>query len=281
MSVDVTIKNKKLLKKELKVKDFIFDGMRYGIMDDAYRLDEGKIGECTIVFNSKHLCRGYELSCSKNCVNLRLLIPTSDEDIRFFYDYVRKICEKLNAKDFLKDGVKVSLEDISTHIESDMCFSKNSLHAMGQDVIKDKYKITYLFGVCNPICFGKDELEKVGDQIDKLGAFMHELQVQDLYYAKPRVYARNDDTLFGMYVLTEGVKSIFPDEAKLFMANEKLKVTDWYVSFVIDNNVAGTIFYQDFLENVKKNQRYDAEHFVLTMKRKKMEELLQQYKTMP
>lgn len=50
MSVNVTIKLADP-KNELQIKDVLFKGMRYGIMDAAYRLSENEIGEVMVIFS--------------------------------------------------------------------------------------------------------------------------------------------------------------------------------------------------------------------------------------
>lgn len=84
MAVVVTIKSEGLFKTKIEFKDILFPQMRYGIMDEAYRLEEGNVGENIVVFNEKHICRGCEVSFKQKEISLRMPLPTSKEDIYFF-----------------------------------------------------------------------------------------------------------------------------------------------------------------------------------------------------
>lgn len=277
MAVDVIIKSKGLFKKNIQFNNILIDGMSYGIMDDAWRLDEGKVGEYTILFNPKHVCRGFEVNIVKNTLNLRLPLPTSDEDINYFYAYIKTICEKFKTEEFIRNEEIVTLNKIDSFIKEDSSFCEDVLETMKKDFESGKYVTQYLMGVMHPISFGSKEMGAI-HSIKDLGVFMHQLQSRDLYYAKPNVYQKDIKSYFGIYVLTEAIPSIVPYEAKLFMADKSLKIDYWYISFVCEGNMLGAIPYQDFLNYVDKSDIYDAEHFVITLHKEDMENLVDLYK---
>ena len=135
----------------------------------------------------------------------------------------------------------------------------------------------YLFGALNPITIGEKEISIVGNDTEKLGKLFHELQSIDAYYAAVKVYQKQDESLFGIYVLTENVLSIFPFKPGLFM-NNKLKIDKFYVSFVFDNELKGCMLYEDFMANVDITKSYDTEHFLISLNKRVMKELLEKYK---
>ena len=106
---------------------------------------------------------------------------------------------------------------------------------------------------------------------------MNSLQSMDVYYASVKAYKRNDDTIFGVYVLTEDVTSVLPFEPNLFM-NKDIIVNDWNIIFFIDGKNSGAIPYDKFIENVNKDEIYDDKNFIITMNKSEMEELLSKYK---
>ena len=70
MAVNVVIKGPD--NQELSLADLLLPGVRYGILDDAFRLEEDKLGDFIIVFDAQNICRGFELSCQGNEAALRL-----------------------------------------------------------------------------------------------------------------------------------------------------------------------------------------------------------------
>lgn len=276
MAVDVTIKSKGLFKKTLSIQDILLDGMKYGITDEAFRLEEGKIGKYTVIYDSSCINRGYEISFKRGITELRMPLPTSEQDIKKFYELIEKICKLMNTNVFIHDDEKVSINEIDSLMDGCMRTSEAVLKSMREETTAEK-EGTYLFGAMNPICFGKRELDFIQDDPKKLGEFMHELQSKDVYYAKCNAYKRVDGSIFGVYILTEDVVTVLPCKASLFM-NNNIEVNDYNISFVIDGNLSGSIPYDVFLKNVDQSNIYDSEHFIISLSRDKMIELLKQYK---
>lgn len=277
MAVNVTIKSKGLFKKELKMEDVLLGNMRYGIMDENYRLDEGKVGEYTVIFNNNHICRGYEITLKKGEINLSMPLPTSNEDIEFFYEYIKILCEKMKTKTFIREDEETSFDKIDEFIQFDTDASIRALEQIEENLDNGEYANMYIFGARNPISLGKKELSKINKDPKKLGKVMHELQNMDIYYAAPKVFQKNDKTLFGVYTLTENIPSVLPYKANLFMNNE-LKIDEWHIGFVIEGKLSGIISYNDFIDSIKKDNEYDSEHFIISLKRKEMDDLLEKYK---
>ncbi len=277
MAVNVTIKSKGLFKKELKIEDVILENMRYGIMDENFRLDENKIGEYTVIFNNNHICRGYEINLKKGEINLSMPLPTSYEDICFFYEYIKTICEKMHTKTFIREEEETTFDNIDSFIESDSKASEGALEKIKENLDNGEYANMYIFGAINPIAIGKKELSRIGNDTKKLGELMHELQSMDVYYAAPRVYKKPDETLFGVYTLTENIPSVLPYKACVFMNND-LKVEEWNIGFVIDGKLFGVISYENFIDSVNKDKEYDTEHFIISLSKKEMKDLLKKYK---
>lgn len=278
MAVEVKIKGKGLFKKTLTFQDILENNMRYGVMDEAYRLDEGKVGDWTVIFNGNHVCRGYEISLKKGEINLRMPLPTSEEDIIYFYEYIKNLCAKMNTKEFFRDEEKVNFAKIPACINLDIEASTKALEKIEEGLDNKDYSSFYIFGALNPIALGKRELEKFAGNIQNFGKVLDELQKQDIYYAKNRIYQREDKTNFGVYVLTENVPTVLPFEAKPFILDNDIKINDWYLGLVINENMAGFIPYQDFLNSIDKDKIYDTEHFIITLTAKKIKDLLDKYK---
>lgn len=276
MSVDVLIKEKGLFKKTRQLSEIIFENMGYGVMDEAFRLSEGETGKYTVVYHKGMICRGFEVSLDKGSVELRMSLPTGDTEIRFFYDYIKRICKLLNIKTFERDGETAGFDKIESYIAGDISASEGALKQIDENISKGEYRSMYLFGAYHPIAMGKRELEIVQHDAQKLGRFFHEMQSVDAYYAKANVYRRNDESLFGVYVLSAGVPTILPFKAEVFMNNE-LKVDDWNILMVDGDERKGAVSFEDFVANVDTDHIYDTEHFLITLDESQMNELAVQF----
>ena len=60
--------------------------------------------------------------------------------------------------------------------------------------------------------------------------------------------------------------------------NEEQKVDYWYISFIVNNKIVGSINYQDFIKNISTKNKYDAEYFIIKLNKDKINELLREYK---
>lgn len=278
MAVDVVIKSKGLFKNTLKIDDVLDSDMRFGIMDESFRLEEGSIGENTVVFNSKNICRGFEITFNKGVVNLRMPLPTCNSDINLFYESIKKICAMMNTKIFTRDEEVVELDDVDNCIEQDIKTSSNVLKEIEENINNGSSNNFYIFGALNPIALGKKEMKNIKGDPVKFGLFMNELQSMDVYYAKPKIYQKDDNSYFGVYVLTEGIPSVLPDEAKLLINENNIEVSTWNIGLVLDGELEGFIPYSDFLKNIRKDSRYDSEHFIITIDKDKIKKLISKYK---
>ena len=193
-------------------------------------------------------------------------------------EYVKYLAEKMHVKEFIREDEFVTFDQIPFYVQLDANTSTNALKEIEENVDNGTYENMYIFGAINPITLGKKELSKIEGNIEKLGELMHSLQSIDAYYAAPRVYQKKDESIFGMYVLTGKVCSIFPYRAKLFMADTNINVDDWYINFVVDGNMVGIIPYEDFVKSVKEKEEYDTEHFIVTLNKEQIENLVSQYK---
>lgn len=277
MAVNVVIKNQRPGDKDLSLPDLLLPGVRYGVLDEAFRLDENKLGDYIVVFDAQNICRGFELSCQGDEAELRLPLPNGWRDIHFFYNYVKKLCQMLQTMVFWRDDEELLLSRLESCIQQDIKTSERVLLQMLSDVAGGKYEHLNICGVMNPIALDENILRQLGGDSKRLDKFMHGLQAQDLYYAKASVYQKKDGALFGIYTLTADVVTVLPFEAKLPGLpgyDNKLQVEDWYAGLVFDDKFAGVVPYQALLDNISTARIYDAEHFIVSQNRRQLQKLL-------
>lgn len=273
MGIDVTIRAKGLFGKPPELKDILHPGIGYGILDDAFRLQEGKTGEYTLIYDMFHIGRGYEVKFNKKSVYLRLSLPAGVLEIQNFYRLVERICGLMGTKRFVRDEETVGLEDIETCIACDMEGSLRALKTIEENIAGDKYRSMYLFGVMHPIAVGVRELKRIDGSLDRLDEFFHEMQNMDAYYAKANAYRRQDGSIFGVYALSAGVKTILPFKPGFFM-NDEIQVDDWNIGLVLSEETHEQMSYDQFLEKADVSAVYDTEHFMITLSEEEMREMV-------
>ena len=122
---------------------------------------------------------------------------------------------------------------------------------------------------------------------DDFGAWLHNHQKQDVYYAVPRVYQK-EDGFFGVYTITSTVDSLLPikPEAPFGMkdpvSGEDIQIATWYAAFydLEEETFLGQLPYEAFVKEIHLSEceRYDAKMRKLPgMRAAHQRELIQQY----
>lgn len=272
MSVTVRIKQKGLLKKKLNVENIIkLTNLDYGVSNEHYCLNEGEIAEHTLLYDKHKLARGIDLCMEGNDIVLFLNLPTSKEEIRYFYDTIEKICQYLNVDEYIREDEVVNIADNKTFIKCDCEGSIQGLKDLKEKINSNEYSGFQMFGIYNPISIGPKEIKKIDNDLDKLADFFHELQSMDVYYASAHVYEVKN-RLVGIYAIGPNIPSVVPTKPYTIM-NQIEGIDDWYV-ILKDGK---TIKYDDFIQNAGKTKYYDDNHIIVNISDKKMDELISKY----
>ena len=261
MSVDITIKQTGLFKKKLDLEKIIKDcGLSYGICDENYRLCENEIGEHTLVFKRENgLARGIDISLDKNDIHLLLSLPTSKNEIILFYEFTKQLCRMLKTNRFERNGESCKFDKIEQFIEDDIHGSECGLEMIKKNLEENKYNRMEIFGIYNPISLGLKEMQEIGNDINKFGKYLNDLQARDVFYAAPRVY-NFGGKLVGIYAVMPDNPSVMPDKPYIVL-NQLEGIEDWYVFF----GEGLTVKYEDFINYVDKSDYYDQNHFVVKL----------------
>lgn len=273
MSVNIEIKQKGLFKKYITVEEIAqLMNLQYGVSDNNYTLDIGKIGQYTILYDQKCIGRGIEVSFEEKNVILKLSLPTIPSEIKLFYNLVEKICKKLNVKEFYRDEEIVKLENCYAFIENDNNATFNAIKDIENKIKSEEYHQFYIFGALNPISIGKNEINKINNNLDNFEKLINRLQQQDVFYANPKFYKRESGTIFGMYFVGPEIDTVVPTEPYV-LYNVAEKIDDYYVMIPGNNCVK----YNDFIKNVRKIAAYDNNHFIVSLKEDEILYLISNY----
>lgn len=275
MSVDVRIRQKGLLKKALPLSVILGEELNYGEFD-GLRTDFGKLGESEFMaYHPKHMGRGFSViwkEGEKNGVDLRLLNPTSREEIKDFFECVERISNYWNC-DLEVDGEPVKAKELFTRLDDMTDFNQRVLHDMCKKIIDEGSQLT-LHSVAFPIILGREEAETFlkYESTDAFRDYMHQKQSIDAYYPKPNFY-RTDEGILGMYCLSEDVRSIFPKKPFVPLGicdpqtGKPLEVDIWKVflySGSLDSQI-GELSYDELIARLPESKvsSFDAEDILI------------------
>lgn len=275
MGVDVTIRNKKLIKRPLTIADVVGSNP-YGHADEYFRLEDGLTQGTNIVYDKRHIGRGFEFSWTgddKNEISLRLNYLSTNYDIHLFYECIRKIMTLWGAKEFTQDGSSYRLSDLDD-CEARTC-EYNMKYLSEQKERANEFGTTIILGAINPVVLECNAIAEYADkgELEGYAMLLHNTQVQDLYYAVPRIYRIGQGAFFGNYTVTATADAVFPLKAcePILFKNpdtgEDLKCDFFAVSFfsLEKDAIVARISFDDFKKEVDLDSlpRYDAEHVIL------------------
>ena len=271
MSVQVRIKQKSLFKKKLGMDEIIrLTNLSYGVCDENYRLIRNEIANHTLIYDEKRLARGIDLSLDGNDILLLLSLPTSLSEIRTFYDVIDLICHELKTKNYIREEENVSIDDKERFIEYDQKASLAGLEDL-QEKIEHDYRRFEIFGVYHPVSIGKQEMDEIGCDLEKLEKYLDRIQSIDVYYAAPGVYKINNK-LIGIYAIGADIPSVVPTEPYIVL-NQIQGIEEWYVML----KEGKTIRYDDFINNLQQKKYFDANHVIALLTEHEIDGLLDKY----
>ncbi|MCM1089293.1 MAG: DUF4299 domain-containing protein [Butyrivibrio sp.] len=269
MSIEVTIRQKGILKKPLPLDVILGESLKYGDYDGV-RLEFDKLGETEfVVYNSAHIGRGFSVvwkKGEKHKVDLRLLTPSSDEEIEDFYECVNRIAAFWSNSAIEVDGTPQSLEECLAGKEHMLRWNRDIIASLGEErsLAQAPLVLPCAFWF---ISLSAEDLKRVSQGSEVFRDYIHEKQNIDVYYAMPHFY-RDEQGIFGSYAYTENTESIFPTKAELpFWADKSIHVYRWEIALfsITEDAVIGSIDYEQFLKIIPedKKQPYDAEHLLI------------------
>lgn len=112
MSIDVCIKQKGLFKKTIPLDVIVGDELAFGINDGMRMVGDDQEGNM-IFYNPNSIGRGFHISWDedeKNELNLRLLNPTTTDEMRSFFNCLRRITSYWKCSVTI-DGIEEDIDE--------------------------------------------------------------------------------------------------------------------------------------------------------------------------
>lgn len=238
--------------------------------------------DCILVGKEEKSARGFEISYDKNTkfYQIRLYTPCSIGDWETAFDFIEKLgCFLENNNIIDEDGTEYTLESIRTYpyIEN-IEFGIKTLTDHFDETQMEIYKV---FGIYRPVAFNKKMIEDMNNSENPTKLFsdiITSIQYIDAYTANQNFYKNDNEEIFGVYTLTESVRTILPFKPSVEYENSDIvkneDVKFWRLVLVIINGnpddensyeMLGEIDYTKFIENLPKD-RYsfiDGEYIVI------------------
>lgn len=238
--------------------------------------------ECILLGEDGKSARGFEFSYNNEnkYYGIRIFTPCSIGDWEVVFDFIEKLGKFLENNSLVNEhGEEYTLETIRNYpyIE-DIEYGIKSL----EENLKEKgSEISKLYGIYRPISFNNELLENIKNSenfVETFSKFITETQYIDAYTANQNFYKNNNGEIFGVYTLTESVRTILPFKPSVeyenfdVVKNEDVKF--WRLVLVIINGnpndensyeMLGDIDYTKFIENLPKDKYsfIDGEYIVI------------------
>ncbi len=178
-----------------------------------------------------------------------------------------------------EDGTEYTLESIRTYpyIEN-IEFGIKTLTDHFDETQMEIYKV---FGIYRPVAFNKKMIEDMNNSENPTKLFsdiITSIQYIDAYTANQNFYKNDNEEIFGVYTLTESVRTILPFKPSVEYENSDIvkneDVKFWRLVLVIINGnpddensyeMLGEIDYTKFIENLPKDKYsfIDGEYIVI------------------
>ena len=276
MSLDVCITQKGLFKKGIPLEVILGNELSYGNFDGLC-LECGQLGETEfLAYHPAHIGRGFSIQWNVNetkSVTLRLLTPTSKEELRDFYQCVARISSYWKCS-MEVDGAPTTQKAFLSNFEDMADFNLRALKEMCRRILSGESSNLSLYAVMFPLVFGKKEAERFveSSDLDDFRDYMHEKQSIDAYYARPQFY-RDGQGYFGALCLSEDVRTILPSIPRVPFGiqdpdtGKALEVGRWeaYLYSGSQNKGLGTMPYEELLKRLPQDKvsEFDAEHILI------------------
>lgn len=266
-----------------KTKNFNFlslltENMAYGIYDN-FSLEVGKYGVNTVIYNLNKIGRGIDLVNQEKEVKILIHDLSTDGDLVVAKILFQKLIELMDVKVFILNQEVKKCENWVEIIEKIEQEIKQMPSLFFKQVLEDKTAHYYLNLALFPIALAKIEIKKIdGGNFDKYSDLLHKMQSEDLYYSAPLLY-KKANKLLAVFVLSDQVKTIMPIDPSTRMINTNLEVNDFFVAFFNfeTKSQIGIISYQNFINHINQDNRFDDLNFIIEIDKGLMESLTHKF----
>lgn len=136
MSIDVCIKQKGLFKKTIPLDVIVGDELAFGINDGMRMVGDDQEGKM-IFYNPNSIGRGFHISWDedeKSELNLRLLNPTTTDEMRSFFNCLRRITSYWKCSVTI-DGIEEDIDDYLSQEDDLLAFNHRVIKEVSEKIV--------------------------------------------------------------------------------------------------------------------------------------------------
>lgn len=260
------------------IEKLLSENMAFGVYENAYFLKAGVIGSPTVIFDEKRIGRGVEVDVKEGILTFDSPVPSTNADVELLFRLIQRAIELTGAENLVFQERTVEcglLKDLKDGIKN---IHQKGLDFFGDVLEDEKEQDVLIYGATQVVAIGREKIKKIMKSWNEYEDYLHQVQEQDLYFAKP-MFLQNDEGILGLYVLTSGVRSSFPLEKSFLVDTDQIDVSQWCVGFcdLEAEDMLGMISYDDFLAGVDTTDMLDAARFVVELDVDQMKDLVEKY----
>lgn len=282
MSIDITIKQTSLFKKTLPLEVITGNVLAYGEFEFDH-LNQNTIGANEIVvYDPSRIARGFSVTwtpAEKKSVSLRLIQPTTKEELRAFYDTVERIAKAWKKVKITVDGARTALSDFLSGFDDMAEFNEKTLKYFCQKVIDEELDTLVLYSALWLLLLDRDKAKMFLDSPESFGDWLHSKQTAADVYNSPMLWGTIENPI-GVYAFVGDCRYIMPKSPSIplgmvFPGGSKINCNVWKVmlpqkttdadQIVADYTKYITADYFRFLDIIPKNRisEYDHDHILI------------------
>ena len=274
MSIDIVIKQRNLIKKKLPLSVILGDALKYGAFENDH-LNVGTVDKNDfLAFHPDHIGRGFSVIWNEkvtNAVELRLLHPTTPDELSDFYATVKRIVKYWNGTLFV-DKKQTSLSKFLKSYDDAVRFNEEILKKFSGEVLNGKHDTLTFYSAMFPLYIGKEEARMFSDNSNTYYQWLHEKQTVAAKYASAEFY-QTEKGIVGEFTLSAG-ESVLLSQSPVVpfgmtdtQTGEPLECKKFRVSLIsADGKKLTTLPYGDFWKHLPKAkmQKFDGKQTLIS-----------------
>lgn len=248
--------------------------LNFGSNNEFYILEENRKNQKTaVLYNPDRIGRGIfynENEANKGIIEVTYNIPTTEAEISDFINIVCEIESQMKKIDLycVEEERKYTVKGLIENKEKMIQFSLESLHNFCSNPNYEHFILT----LAKWPYFMETEQAEEFSACENLISFeqtLHEIQNEDVYYARPNlIHRKTDDKILAVYTLTEKCDSVFPLQADGFINFDNIKIDEGLIGFFIysENQVRDGLFsYEKFINYMLEHgsEKFDKTHILI------------------